>query len=107
MATLTLPHSSFAGGSIEFDISDVNWKISKIRCHNFSGQPARGFIYELGELVFTADAPSGEITEWNVTNVQLGWQPDYWNDVTEEWESGGIEMGDYVLACQFPAEELP
>jgi hypothetical protein len=106
MATQTFQYASFADGAVvvEYDINDANWKVSQIRCINNSVYTAIGRIYELGELVFTAVAPSNATTSWNVQGVQLGWQPDYWNDLTETWEPGGIEMGDYVFAAQWPGE---
>jgi hypothetical protein len=106
MATLTLEFASFDNGAVvvEYDINDANWRVSKVRCINNSAYVAVGRIYEAGELVFSAVAPAGETTSWNVTGVQLGWQEPYWNDITEQWEEAGIEMGDYVFNAQWPGE---
>lgn len=107
--TLTFQFASFNDGQVvvEYDVRDNNWTVTQIRCRNYSAYPAVGRIYELGELVFEAVAPPndpGEYTSWNVVGIQLGWQDDYWNDVSGEWEAGGIEMGDYEFSAQWPGE---
>lgn len=105
--TLTFQFASFNDGQVvvEYDVRDNNWIVTQIRCRNYSPYNAIGRIYELGELVFTAVAPPndpGEYTSWNVVGIQLGWQPDYWNDITQTWEPAGIEMGDYVFQAAWP-----
>ena len=95
MATLTYQHSSFADGivRVEFDVNDANWRMSQVRCINNSLFPAKATIFELGDLVFTANAPAGQTTSWNTVGVQL-----VWNDVDEN-----LEMGDYVMCVQWPS----
>lgn len=102
--TLTFQFASFNDGQVvvEYDIRDNNWTVTQIRCINNSPYMAVGHIYELGELVFTAEAPPNATTSWNVVGIQLGWQPDYWNDITETWEPSGIDMGDYVFQATWP-----
>jgi len=104
--TLTFTFAEFANGlvRVEYDVRDNNWTVTQVRCINNSDFPAVGTIYELGEIVFAAVAPAHEITSWNVVGIQLGWQPDYWNDITETWEPSGIEMGDYEFCSQWPGE---
>lgn len=106
MATETFPHSSFGDGAVvvETDINTANWKMAVVRCINNSSYPASVTILESGVPVFTAVAPAGATTTWNTGGLQLGWQPDYWNDISETWEPGGIEMGDYVLQATWPWE---
>lgn len=43
MATITLQHSSFGSCSIEFDIDDVTYRVSAIRCINL--------VNKLGDLL--------------------------------------------------------
>ena len=104
--TLTFQFASFGDGQVvlEFDIRDNNWVVTQIRCINNSSYSAVGYVYELGELVFTAVALPNQTTSWNTQGIQLGWQPDYWNDITQSWEPSGIDMGDYVFHAQWPAE---
>ena len=103
MATLTFVHSSFSGVTIEFDVSDANWRVSQVRCINSSPYPASARILKAGVQVFTAVAPAGQTTSWNTSGVQLGWQPDYYNTVTEQWEHDGLDMKDYELRVQYPS----
>lgn len=106
MPVQTFQYASFGNDAvvIEYDINDANWRISTVRCINNSSYYAVGHIYELGELIFTAEAPPNQTTEWPVSGIQLGWQPPYWNDLTETWEEAGIEMGDYVFQAAWPWE---
>lgn len=107
MPTQTYQYASFGSGVVvlQYDVNDANWRVSRVRCVNNSDQPAHGRVYELGELVFEATAPANHTTEWPVSGVQLSWQPDYWNDITQTWEPGGIEMGDYVFQASWPWTE--
>lgn len=106
MATKTLTFASFAGGlvRVEYDLNDANWKVGKARVINDSDHPLVATIYQAGARVFVAVAPAQQTTTWNVAGVQLAWQPDYWNDLTETWEPGGIELGDYIFTAQWPGE---
>lgn len=107
MANTTLQYATFLDGAVqvEMDISTANWRVSQIRCINNSSFEARAFIFKAGELIFTAVAPANQTTSWNTTGVQLAWQPDYFNTITQEWEAGGIDMKDYTLQVQYPAGE--
>lgn len=104
MPTQTFQSGSFNNGQvvIEYDINDANWRVSQIRCINNSDQPAIGYVYLDGELIFEAIAPPNQTTSWNTSGIQLGWQDDYWNDLTQQWEAGGIEMGGYVFQASWP-----
>jgi len=106
MATVTFQYATLGDGAVtvEYDVSNANWRVSRIRCINNSLHDAVGRIYDNGELVFTAVGPAGETTEWPVSGIQLGWQPDYWNDLTQQWEPSGIEMGTYEFSAQWPGE---
>lgn len=105
MATVYLPHSTMAGGLIQVDlkVNDANWKVLAVRCINNSEAAAAASIYDAGQLVAQVTAPAHETNEWNVANVQLGWQEQYWNDVDQEWQDGGLEMGTYVMQARWPA----
>ena len=103
MATITLPIGSMLGGAItaEMDINDANWRPSKIRVINNHAE--RGLyieVSELGSVVWSGTAPAGETTSWNISGIQLGWQPDYWNTITEQYEPDGIDLGDYVISTR-------
>ena len=105
MATQTFQHSSFAGGAVrvEFDINDANWRMSQVRCINNSQYPAKATIFLDGAQVFTAIANANKTTSWNTTGVQMGWQPDYYNTITGQWERDGIDMKGYTIQVQYPA----
>lgn len=106
MATLSLEIAAFNDREVvvELDILTSNWRVSQIRCINNSQHDAVGYIYNGEELVFTAVGTAGQTTTWNTTGVQLGWQEDYWNDITETWEPSGIEMFEYRIQIQWPGE---
>jgi len=95
MATITHQHSSFLNGivTIEFDVSTANWRMSQIRCINNSSYTAKATIFELEELLYTANAPAGQTTSWNTSGVQLVWNP-----IDEN-----LEMGDYIIQVQWPS----
>lgn len=94
MATQTFRHSSFNNEQVivEFDINNVNWRMSQVRCINNSGSAARATILENGVQIFTAIALANQTTSWNTTGVQLGWDS----------VNGGIMMGNYVMQVQYP-----
>jgi hypothetical protein len=94
VATQTFQHSSFAGGivRVEFDVNDANWRVSRVRCINDSAYPAVARILQNGVEVFTAVAPAGQMTSWNTTGVQLGWDS----------VDGGIVMGGYEMLVRWP-----
>jgi len=98
MATLRLLHSILGQARVEFDLNDANWRVTRVYCINEGDSTIHATIYNNGVPVFTAIGLPHQTTQWNVTGVQLGWQPDYWNDVTQQWEPGGIEMGSYSMA---------
>ncbi len=89
MATQTYIHSLFEGGlvRIEFDVNDANWRVSQVRCINGNTHPAYARILKNGTEIFTAVAPAGATTSWNVTGVQLGW----------DTVNGGIMLGSYEI----------
>jgi hypothetical protein len=74
MATQTFVHSEFGGGQVraELDVNDANWRPSRVRCINNSAYPVAATILENGVQRFTATAPAGETTTWNISGVQLG-----------------------------------
>lgn len=94
MATQTFQHSSFAGGlvTVEFDVNDANWRMSRVRCINNSPRAAVARILQSGVEVFTATAPANATTSWNTTGVQLGWDS----------VDGGIMMGVYEMQVRWP-----
>lgn len=95
MATQTFQFAEFSGGSVrvEIDVNDANWRPSRVRCINNSAQPAAASLLNNGVEVFTATAPAGATTSWNITGVQLGW----------DTVDGGLQMGPYVLQARWPA----
>lgn len=95
MATQTFIHTAVGAMRVEFDINDANWRMSQVRCINNSNQSAKAFIYEGGILVFSATAPANQTTSWNTSGIQLGWDS----------VDGGLMMGNYVMAIQYPASE--
>lgn len=105
MATMTIHHSTMANGLcvVELDINDANWRVSKVRCVNRSNRAAAADIYQAGQLVMQVTAPDNQTTEWNINNVQLAWQPEYWNSEDQQYEPGGLDMRDYVLRTRWPA----
>lgn len=94
MATQTFPFAEFGDGlvRVEIDVNDANWRPSKVRCINNSASPAVARVLNGGTEVFTATAPAGATTSWNISGVQLGW------DAT----NGGLMMGSYVLQARWP-----
>lgn len=94
MATQTFPFAEFGNGivRVEIDVNDTNWRPSRVRCINNSTQPAAARILENGVEVFTATAPAGQTTTWNISGVQLGW----------DTVNGGLMMGNYALQAQWP-----
>jgi hypothetical protein len=99
MATITLSVGEMLGGAIraEMDVNDANWKPSKARVINDSDQGYQIIVKELGQVVWTATVASGESNEWNITAIQLGWQEDYWNSDTQQYEAAGLDLGDYEI----------
>ena len=87
MATQTFFHSRIGNCIVEIDVNDANWRISRIRATNQGTITVVGEVLKTGAQVFTAQAPPGQVTEWNVTGVQLGWDS----------VNGGLMMNDYEL----------
>lgn len=94
MATLTFQHSNYNDGQVivEFDVSDVNWRVSQVRCINNSDEPAHARVLESGVPIFTAVAPANQTTTWNTTGIRLGWDS----------VDGGLQMGVYELHTAHP-----
>lgn len=105
MAIQYLHHSTLAHGQVVVDIkvNNANWSVLAVRCTNNSDQAAQADVYDDGVQVWTQVFPANQTTEQNVAGVQLDWQPDYWNDDTQQWEAGGIEMGTYSVTARWPA----
>lgn len=95
MATQTFLHSEFGNGQVrvEIDVNDATWRPSRVRCINNSSHAAQATILENGTQRFTATAPAGQTTTWNITGVQLGWDS----------VDGGLQMGAYVMQARWPA----
>lgn len=95
MATQTFPFAEFGDGTVrvEIDVNDANWRPSRVRCINNSAQPAAAQVLDNGVEVFTAAAPAGQTSTWNISGVQLGW----------DTVDGGLQMGPYVLQARWPA----
>lgn len=104
MATRTLVHSEFGGGlvRVEIDINDANWRPSRVRVLNASASPLVAYVSKAGQEVFRAVAPAGQTTSWNISGVQLGWQPDYLDDRDGKWYPDGLDMRDYTVSVQWP-----
>ena len=104
MAIVYLPHSTFAHGQVVVDIkvNDANWNVSAVRCVNNSDNAVVVDVYDDGVHVWTQTFPANDTKEQNVSGIGLDWQPDYWNDDTEEWEAGGVEMGTYTFNARLP-----
>ncbi len=96
MATQTFLHSSYGAGLVvvEFDVNNANWRVAQVRCRNNSTKRAAARIFQAGAEIFLAAAPAGQVTTWNTTGVQLGWDP----------VDGGIQWGNYVMQSWWPAE---
>jgi len=94
MATQTFQHSSFGNGAVtvEIDVNDANWRVTRVRCINNSAFAAAARILQSGVEIFTTTAPAGQTTTWNTTGVQLGW------DAVD----GGIIMGAYEMQARWP-----
>ena len=88
---------------IEFDINDTNWRISQVRCINNSEHPLKAFVHKSGVQVFTAVAEAKNITSWNTSGLQLGWQPDYYDSRDGQYHPDGLDMKDYTIQIQSPA----
>ena len=100
MATRTVQLSSTLNNAIiaEMDINDANWRPSKIRVINMLQDIALVItVRELGVVVWTGTANPNATTSWNISGIQLGWQPDYWNSITQQYEPNGIDLGNYTI----------
>jgi len=88
---------------VEYSANNANWKILQIRATNSTPFAAVAIILKAGEPLTTITLPAQTQDAWNVAGVQLGWQPDYWNSLTETWEKAGIDMLDYTFGVRWPA----
>lgn len=105
MPTRTFRFVNLAGGQIigEYDVNDANWRVSQVRCINNSAHGAYIRVLEDGVEVFSQTAPANQTTSWNTSGLQLGWQPDEWNEQDQQWEPGGIELFGYQICLRWPA----
>lgn len=102
MATQTLQFASFESGLIrcELDINNANWRPSKVRVVNNSNHGLEVFIRESGYVVYNHTFAANTTEELNISGIQLGWQEDFWNDITQQYEPDGIEMGNYTIQAR-------
>lgn len=103
MATETLQHSIFCGEAVrvEIDINDANWRVSKVRVINDSPYPLVVIISKAGTPIMEQTALANQTTEWNVSGVQLGWQPDFLDSRDGQWYPDGIDMKDYTVSVHW------
>lgn len=96
MATRTFPFASFGDGSVyaELDVNDANWRVTRGRVVNPSAFPLKVIVYENGVAIYSAIAPAGRTTQWNLNPFRLGWDS----------VDGGLILGPYEFGTQYPAE---
>lgn len=94
MATQTFQFAEFGNGivRVEIDVNDANWRPSRVRCINNSAAAAVARVLDGGSEVFTATAPAGQTTTWNISGVHLGW----------DTVNGGLILGTYSLQARWP-----
>lgn len=100
MATETFHFTTFLSGQIrvEYDLNTGNWRPSQVRVINSSPSRTLAFeVLESGSPVYSNTAPPNQTSTWNISGIQLGWQAQYFNEDTQEWEDGGIDLGNYEL----------
>ena len=103
MATLTFRLAAGPDWFAECSVNQANWRVSSVRLVNDSDFGVAVVIKKAGVDFFSTVAPAHKETTWNVSGMQLSWEPPYWNSLTETWDEAGLDLGDYEIGTRFPA----